>query len=65
LAVWWIEHGGHEQVQRKKLRNDGIDTVYVAYSTFFYGIITKDKRVRDVHLLATNIFGMLPSEKSG
>jgi hypothetical protein len=61
LAVWWIAHGGHEQVPIEKLRNDGIDTVYVAYSTFFDGIITKDKRVRDVHLLATSILAMLLS----
>lgn len=60
-AVWWISHGGHEQLRPDRLRNDGIDTVYVAYSTFFDGIITEDNRMRDVHLLATSILAMFLS----
>jgi hypothetical protein len=52
LSLKWIADGGHETAAAEKIRNDFTDMTYAAYATFFDGLISKDKKLYEIHLLA-------------
>jgi len=50
LALRWIKMGGIEQVSPEKLRNDSVDMNYVAYATYFDGLLSMDKKLNDIFI---------------
>jgi hypothetical protein len=48
LALMRISFGGAKQVSPEKLRNDMVDINFAAYSTFYDGLMTDDKRLREI-----------------
>ena len=49
MALRWISDGGPTNVKAEKLRNDIIDMGYVAYATFFDGLLTRDKKMQELY----------------
>ncbi|MBU4343976.1 MAG: hypothetical protein L6247_00880 [Desulfobacteraceae bacterium] len=49
LALQWISDGGPGTVKRKKLRNDYVDMLYVAYATFYDGLLTRDAKMKGIY----------------
>jgi hypothetical protein len=60
LSLRWISDGGPGTVKLDKLRNDSVDMNYVAYATFFDGILTRDSKMKEIYLetcfLLKNVF---------
>jgi hypothetical protein len=60
LMLRWIAAGGITNLEADKLRNDVIDMSYVAYATFFEGLLTRDKKMRatyrEVRLFLEQVF---------
>jgi hypothetical protein len=48
LATRWISDGGAKYVKPEKLCNDVVDMTYVAYATFFDGLLSRDKKVTEI-----------------
>ena len=48
LALWWVSEGGIGNVGLDKLRNDGLDMSYVAYATFYDGLLTNDIKMMEI-----------------
>jgi len=46
----WLIKGSPKELSAKKTRNDIIDLNYATYSTYFDGLLTKDKRCHDFYL---------------
>lgn len=53
LAIHWISEGGAEGVNPKRMRNDMVDMNYVAYATYFDGLLSKDKKATNIYVQAT------------
>lgn len=49
LTIRWISEGGYENVSIKKIKNDFTDMTYAAYATFYDGLLTKDRELRQVY----------------
>ena len=49
LALQWISDGGPGTVKRKRLQNDYIDMHYVAYATFYDGLLTRDTKMKGIY----------------
>ena len=49
LDFHWISDGGPGKVKLDKLRNDCVDMNYVAYATFFDGILTRDSKMKEIY----------------
>jgi hypothetical protein len=49
LALQWISDGGPGTVKREKLRNDFVDMHYVAYATFYDGLLTRDAKMTGIY----------------
>ncbi|MFA6178460.1 MAG: hypothetical protein WC696_02490 [Candidatus Methylopumilus sp.] len=49
LALNWGATGGAKDVRTKKLRNDMIDMNFVAYATYFDGILSEDAKVNLIY----------------
>lgn len=45
----WLRDGSRVDIPPEKVRNDVIDLNFVAYATFFDGILTNDKKLRQIH----------------
>jgi hypothetical protein len=62
LAATWVGNRGYETAKAERLRNDSIDMFYVAYGTYFDGVITRDNRLCKLWELTTmilrNAFGI-------
>lgn len=43
MAITRVAHGGSRHMKPEKLRNDLVDMMFVAYGTFFDGILSDDK----------------------
>ncbi len=60
LVIHWISKGGVEDVNPAKMQNDMIDMNYVAYSTYFDGLLSKDKKAlliyKEALSLLDNVF---------
>lgn len=52
LAMWWISEGGAHGAGAARLRNDLVDMNYVAYSTYFDGFLSKDKKASEIYFIA-------------
>jgi hypothetical protein len=48
LALRWISDGGPAMVKLDKLRNDIVDMNYVAYATYFDGLLSRDKKMNEI-----------------
>ncbi len=53
LSIKWLSEGGYENLPIEKLQNDIIDTAYVAYATYFDGLLTNDSKMNDIYLCTT------------
>lgn len=49
LGMEWISDGGPGHVKREKLRNDFVDMHYVAYATFYDGLLTRDSKMARIY----------------
>ncbi|MGO8761987.1 MAG: hypothetical protein ACLP2P_09860 [Desulfobaccales bacterium] len=49
LSFHWISDGGPGNISREKLRNHVTDMIYVAYATFFDGLLTRDKKMQQIY----------------
>lgn len=49
LALQWISDGGPRNVRAEKMRNDVVDMSYVAYASFFDGLLTRDKKMQQIY----------------
>ena len=60
LVLKWISDGGAGNVKREKLSNDFVDMCYVAYATFYDGLLTRDIKMEsifeDTRLVLNNVF---------
>lgn len=59
LATWWISEGGAEGAAAARLRNDLVDMSYVAYSTYFDGFLSKDKKANEIYFIAKYMLATL------
>lgn len=49
LTLDWISNGGAVGVKPERMRNDLVDMNYVAYATFFDGIMTNDNKATKIY----------------
>lgn len=49
LNLQWLSDGGIENVSLDRLRNDVVDMFYVAYATFFDGLLTSDNKMKKIY----------------
>lgn len=52
MTCWfidWVRTGSQVATRTAKLRNDYADAVISTYGTYFNGVMTKDKKLRDLH----------------
>ena len=64
LTLQWISDGGPGNVKREKLRNDYVDMHYVAYATFYEGLLTRDAKMKGIYeeicFVLENVFDTEP-----
>jgi hypothetical protein len=53
LVLRWLSEGGIDTVSMDRLRNDVVDMSYVAYATFFDGILSRDRKLLEIYEEAT------------
>ena len=53
LMLDWVANGGIDNVSLDKLTSDSIDLHYVAYATYFDGLLTEDDKMKRVHYDST------------
>lgn len=53
LTLRWISDGGVQTATPAKIGNDFVDMVQVAYATFFDGILSRDRKLLQIHKEAT------------
>lgn len=60
LTLKWISDGGPANIRSDRFRNDIIDMSYVAYATFFDGLLSRDKKMIEIYeetcFILKNIF---------
>jgi hypothetical protein len=49
LAIKWLAEGGYEQLPVGKMQNDIVDMTYVAYGTYFDGLLSNDNKVNEIY----------------
>lgn len=49
LDLKWIKDGGIDNLSKERLRNDMVDMSYVAYATYFDGLLSKDNKMNDIY----------------
>lgn len=49
LSLKWIKDGGIDQVAPEKLSNDVVDMNYIAYATYFDGLLSLDKKLNEIY----------------
>ncbi len=59
LALKWISDGGWHSYSHEDMRNDLMDMSYVAYATYFDGVLSKDKKVNDIYKKSNEFIGKL------
>jgi len=59
LGLKWAAEGGLEAVQTSRLKNDFTDMTYAAFATFFDGLITRDKKLDEVHRRSVSLLNDL------
>ena len=60
IAIDWLANGGISGVKPEKMRNDMIDMNFVAYATYFDGLLSKDAKALRIYdeasFLLKNVF---------
>ena len=59
LSLKWISEGGWHSYSHEKMRNDLIDMSYVAYATYFDGVLSDDKKINDIYKKSIEFIGKL------
>jgi hypothetical protein len=59
LVIKWLSEGGYQSLPLGKLQKDIIDMTYVAYATYFDGILSKDKKMNEVYLKSVMLLNNL------
>lgn len=59
LSLRWISDGGAQSAKPAKMRNDIVDVSFAAYATFFDGVLTKDKKLKDIYEQAAFILPII------
>jgi hypothetical protein len=49
VALRWILVGGARNVKREKIRNDIVDATFVAYATYFQGLLSDDAKANEIY----------------
>lgn len=49
LVLDWISRGGFESAKPERLANDAVDMTFVAYATYFDGLLTADEKMARLH----------------
>lgn len=61
LALKWVSDGGARNVGLDKLCNDLVDMNYVAYGTYYDGLLTRDIKMKEIYqqvcFVLKNVFG--------
>jgi hypothetical protein len=61
LALRWISDGGPATVSMDKLNNDIVDMHYIAYATYFDGLLSRDRKMNEIYgdtcYMLANAFG--------
>ena len=55
LVLDWISTGGAQGASATKLRNDMVDVNFVAYATFFDGLLTDDRKAQRIYRAASHL----------
>ena len=55
LELWWISNGGIDIKACDKLENDIIDMSYVAYGTFYDGVLSRDKKLKEIYIICQKV----------
>lgn len=59
LSLKWISEGGWHSYSLDKMRNDLMDMSYVAYATYFDGVLSDDKKIHDIYKKSIEFIGKL------
>lgn len=59
LALKWLSEGGWHSYSQEDMRNDLIDMSYVAYATYFDGVLSKDKKINELYEKSNSFIGQL------
>lgn len=54
LALKWIGDGGWQNYSKEDMRNDLVDMSYVAYATYFDGVLSKDSKINEIYEKTNN-----------
>ena len=69
LSLRWISDGGPATVSLDKLRNDLVDMNYIAYATYFDGLLSRDRKMNEIYreacLILENAFAVQPGMRVG
>ena len=57
LSMKWLSEGGYESLPIQKLQNDIVDTAYVAYATYFDGLLSNDNKMNEIYLMTKAFLG--------
>jgi len=55
----WLREGGQADTKPGKVRNDLVDTILATYATYFNGIFSHDKRLRNLFGEANFLLGLI------
>ena len=59
VALRWIAVGGAKNVKPEKIRNDIVDATFVAYATYFQGLLSKDAKANEIYGDAKAFLGLV------
>ena len=64
LLIRWISDGGPATVGLDKLRNDLVDMNYIAYATYFDGLLSRDRKMNEIYEISrTTLYSILENWK--
>lgn len=63
LVMDWVSKGGPPpEIKHERLRNDQVDAVFATYATYFDGLLTADKKVKQLYgeavMVLKKVFGV-------
>jgi len=59
LMLNWVSEGSQMTVRPDKLRNDLVDLNFAVFATFFYGLLSADKKLRGIHKKASDLLAVI------
>lgn len=65
VALHWAKKSGIKHVDAKRLRNDITDASYVAYATFYDGLVTRDGKMEENYVNTCNLLPVLFGVQTG